>query len=123
MFDPAALRQALLSLDQPAISQPAQQAEQSSGIGLGPYAALFGGEGADIASTLIAKARGAQEGNPLLGNFGAGAIAGKIGLSILAALALKHLAAAGHPAIAKALGYGSGAGLGAVAAHNLTVGQ
>ena len=92
-----------------------------SGIGVGPYAALLGGEAADIGTTLAAKARGGREGNPLLGDFGPGAIAAKAGSAAGMALLMRYLANHGHPTLAKALGYGSGAGLGAAAVHNTTV--
>lgn len=131
-FDQATLRAAVMQKLMEAQDPPGQKGEAESAqdlakehnkIGVGPYAALFGGEAADIGTTLHAQSQGAQEGNPLLGNFGKGAIAGKLGGALLTAILIKKLAEAGHPGIAKALGYGSGIGLGAVAAHNATVGK
>lgn len=94
----------------------------SKGIGWGPYAALAGGEAADILSTLHAKAHGAHESNPILGDFGPGAIALKAGMAVPMAVLMRQLDKSGHDKLAKFLGYGSGAGLGAVAARNMMVG-
>lgn len=128
-FDQTALREAVLAKlrqdpstgTKDATPDPADK--EHNKIGVGPYAALFGGEAADIGTTLHAQSHGAVEVNPLLGTFGKGAIAGKLGGALLTAILIKKLAEAGHPGIAKALGYGSGIGLGAVAAHNATVGK
>lgn len=128
-FDQTALREAVLAKlrqdpstgTKDTTPDPAEAAKEHNKIGLGPYAALFGGEAADIGTTLHAQSQGAVESNPLLGKFGKGAIAGKLGGALVTAILIKKLAEAGHPGIAKALGYGSGIGLGAVAAHNATV--
>jgi hypothetical protein len=128
-FSPEELRAAVLAKlkDETTHSEPANERvsvpikAESSGIGLGPYAALLGGEAADIGTTLAAKSRGGKESNPLLGDFGPGAIAGKAGTALAMTLLMRYLAGHGHPTLAKSLGYGSGAGLGAVAAHNATV--
>ena len=93
------------------------------GVGVGPYAALAGGQIADILSTLHAKQNGGVEGNPLLGEFGAKDIALKGAMSLPMVLLMRHLGKSGHPTLAKALGYGAGAALGGVAAHNMTVGN
>src|SRR5262245_20668277 len=105
------------------LNGPDPQDDSSSdarGIGWGPYAALAGGEAADILSTLYAKAHGAHETNPVLGDFGPSAIALKAALAVPMALWMRHLDRTDHDKLAKLLGYGSGAGLGAIAAHNLT---
>lgn len=120
-FTPEQLRAALMQTMQAETHGKVETPEH--GIGVGPYAALMGGEAADIGTTLAAKARGGKESNPLLGDFGAGAIAGKVGTAAAMALLMRYLAGHGHPTLAKSLGYGSGAALGAVAAHNSQVGK
>ena len=122
-FSPEQLRAALLQVMQDKAEPVSERKAESQGVGVGPYAALLGGEAADIGTTLAAKKRGAVESNPLLGDFGPAAIAGKVGTAAAMALAMRYLANHGHPTLAKALGYGSGAALGAVAAHNTTVGK
>jgi hypothetical protein len=121
-FTPDQLRAALMQTMQ-GQADPEAAVSKESGAGVGPYAALFGGEAADIGTTVAAKARGGKESNPLLGDFGPAAIAAKLGTAGAMALAMRYLASHGHPGLAKALGYGSGAALGAVAAHNSQVGK
>lgn len=98
---------------------------EKKGIGIAPYAAVAGGNAADLVSTRIALGReGAREGNPMLANSGAaGMTAAKAGSAALVMLIMRQLAKSGHPTAAKALGYGTGVGLGAVAAHNMTQGK
>ena len=99
----------------------AATAPQDKSIGAGPYAALAGGQAADILSTIYAKQHGAREGNPLLGNFGPKDIALKAGLTLPMILLMRHLDKTGHDKLAKWLGYGSGAALGGVAANNIRI--
>lgn len=98
---------------------------KKKGIGAGPYAALIGGHVADAATTLHAlkTVPGAVEANPLLGGFGPAGIAMKGGSALLQALLMKKLASSGHPTAAKALGYGIGGAMGALAARNSQVGK
>ncbi|MCR4342147.1 MAG: hypothetical protein NUW01_19900, partial [Gemmatimonadaceae bacterium] len=79
---------------------------QDGRVGPGPYAALFGGQGADIATTLMGRSRGMRETNPL--GFG-GVMAGKAALMTLGPLLMRKLAKQGHPTAAKVMGYGMGA--------------
>ncbi len=115
LFDDVALRrQAMLQRMNP----PAQveQAQSGAGIGPGPYAALFGGQGADLATTLMAMRKpGAREMNPL--GMG-GVMAGKAGMMALMPWVMRKLAKGGHPTAAKLLGYGVGAAGAVPAAWN-----
>lgn len=109
---------------QPQMAQVGQPSAISPehGIGAGPYAAMVGGNAADLASTIYAiqSGRGA-EGNPTLKHLGLpGIAAAKVGGTVLTALLMKRLAV-DHPTIAKALGYIEGGAYGLVAAHNLSV--
>jgi hypothetical protein len=128
-FDPAMLRAAVMQrlAEHPdeAGAEPVGEAPEKKGIGIGPYAAVAGGNAADLISTRIALGReGAREGNPLLANSNAaGMTAAKAGSAALVMLIMRQLAKSGHPTAAKALGYGTGVGLGAVAAHNMTQGK
>jgi len=90
--------------------------------GVGPYLALGGGTAADILSTLYGQKHGAVESNPIYGGWFSGKDAAmKAAMSVPMALLMRYEAAHGHPTLAKWLGYGTGAGLGGVAAHNLSV--
>lgn len=130
-FDPAMLRAAVMQRlaehpDEAGASDPnASPLKAQAGIGIAPYAAVAGGNAADLVSTRIALGRsGAREGNPMLANSSAaGMTAAKAGSAALVMLIMRQLAKSGHPTAAKALGYGTGAGLGAVAAHNMTQGK
>lgn len=117
IFDQASLAKQAANVA--ADPQPQAQPEPK-GVGVGPYAAVAGGELADILSTLYAKNHGAHEANPVLGDFGPGAIALKSASTLPMILMMRYLAKAGHPTAAKALGYGTGAALGGVAVHNLS---
>jgi hypothetical protein len=124
MFSPDQLRAALLQQMQGQTDPKAAAPKSpSGGMGVGPYAALVGGEAADIGTTLAALKRGGQESNPLLGDFGPAAMVGKIGTAGALALVMRYLASHGHSTLAKGLGYGAGAGLGVVAGHNAMVGK
>lgn len=117
-IEAAAMRAALLQqLDGP--SAPASESAQGPqpGIGPWPYAALVGGQGADALTTMVAlRQPGFREGNPLGAK---GALLGKAALTPLMALAMKRLAAGGHPTAAKVLGYGVGAAGAVPAALNV----
>src|SRR3990167_555373 len=119
LFDQAALapfvRQALLSEMAPV----AGAGEGPTGAGWAPYAAVIGGNAADALTTMqaIRSGRG-REGNPLLPQSPA-AIAGmKAALTVPEVWAMRALTKAGHPRIAKAIGYGIGALGGAMAVRN-----
>jgi hypothetical protein len=106
LFDDAALRrQAMLQqMDPPA---QVEQAESGAGIGPGPYAALFAGQGADLATTLMAMRKpGAREMNPL--GVG-GVVASKMAMMALMPFLMRKFAKQGNGTAAKALGYGIGA--------------
>jgi hypothetical protein len=123
MFDPAALRAAVLAKLQAEPPQTqATSAPAPSGIGPYPYVADAAGDLADGLSTYAALKTGhASEGNPLLPNSGAGVLAIKAASILPEALAMRWLAGHGHPTIAKVLGYGLGAAGGAAAVHNVGV--
>lgn len=123
LFDQAAIRDAVMASlrnDPPAQTAPASAPHD--GIGPWPYVAAISGQGADLASTLIARQRpGVVEANPFYGNNTGAILAGKIGSAALLTLAIKELEATGHATAAKVLGYGSGAVFGGLAARNMTV--
>lgn len=100
-----------------------QAAPSGKGIGWGPYAALAGGEMADILSTKYGLDHGAHEANPIMGKdpISVKGLALKAAMSAPMAILMRMLDKSGHDTLAKALGYGSGIGLGAVAAHNVSV--
>lgn len=124
MFGPAELRAAVMKKMAGEPDQAGAPVPAKPGIGIKPYAALAGGSGADLGSTLGALGRGAHESNPLLSHGGTpGLVAGKVGGTLAVALAMRALAKHGHPTAAKAIGYGAGAGFGALGARNLTVGK
>ncbi len=111
---------------QAAIAQMAQASDRPTrdGIGLAPYLALIGGNGADLATTLqaISSGRG-REGNPVLAKMGPGGIAAmKVGGTAGIALLMKQLAKE-HPDLAKWIGYLNGGAMGALAVRNATVGR
>jgi hypothetical protein len=118
-----------LDLDGPEVKAAIQQMAQAvtptrDGIGLAPYLALIGGNGADLATTLqaISSGRG-KEGNPLMAKMGpAGIAAMKVGGTAGIALLMKHLAKE-HPGLAKWIGYLNGGAMGALAVRNATVGR
>lgn len=116
------VRQALLSQLDPA-ETPAPAARK--GIGLAPYLALAGGSLADGISTVQALKRpGTYEANPFLSAGGtAGMVAVKAASTAAVVWAMRRLAAQGHPTAAKIIGYGGGAGYGALAAHNMGQGK
>lgn len=125
-FDQAAVRAAVLESlkrDDAARQQDtvARTMPPSRSIGPWPYAAMIAGNAADVGSTLYAKDHGAVELNPLYGDSNAGLIAGKAATTALLAFAMHALEKSGHPTAAKVLGYGAGAGFGALGAHNIAV--
>jgi hypothetical protein len=123
-FDEAALKAAVLKRLQGEHADPVAAVPEKKGIGAAPYLALVGGHVADAATTLQALKRpGTEEANPLLNGFGPTGIALKGGSALLQALLMRKLANSGHPTAAKALGYGIGAGMGALAARNSQVGK
>lgn len=125
-FDEAALKAAIQKRLADHSEDPAAAAvPEKKGIGPAPYLALIGGHVADAATTLHAlkTVPGAQEANPLLGGFGPAGIALKGGSALLQALLMKKLTEKGHPTAAKALGYGIGGAMGALAARNSQVGK
>lgn len=121
LFDQAALqRQAILSHLAP---EGAGAGETSvRGIGIAPYAAAIGGQAADAASTLWNFHRGYGESN---GTYGGGQPVGKVlatkaALGIGVPLLMRYEAQHGHPTVAKALGYLTGAAGAIPAAINLS---
>ena len=92
-------------------------ADNDTSINSAPYWALFGGQGADLATTLPAVMSGRyRESNPLgLG----GIVAGKAAMMGLVPWLMRKLARDGHPRLSKALGYGVGAAGAVPAAMNV----
>lgn len=127
IFSPDALRAAVQQrLAEPDAPDPnAVPLKAQTGIGIAPYAALAGGSILDGASTIAALRRpGTYEANPFLSAGGtAGMVAVKAASTAAVVWAMRRLAAQGHPTAAKIIGYGGGAGYGALAAHNMTQGR
>lgn len=100
------------------------QGEGPTGIGPGPYAALIGGNAADLFTTLDAiRSKRGVEGNPVMRGMGPGGIAAmKIGGTAAQVLALKALSQK-KPTLAKWLGYGLGGAMGGLAIHNARAGR
>ncbi len=113
-----------------AMAQPPQTQDTASrtadphAIGPWPYLAMGTGSGADLLTSLAAIRGGARELNPLLAHGGvAGHVAVKAGGTAAIMALMRYLAEHGHPTLAKGIGYGGGAGFGALPAHNATVGR
>src|SRR5262245_43033618 len=105
-IEASAMRQALIQQMEPQ-DPNASPMKAESGIGIAPYAAMLGGQGSDLGTTLAALSRGGfRETNPL---GGPGVIAAKAAMMPILAILMKKLAASGHPTAAKVMGYGAGA--------------
>lgn len=107
MFDPASLARAV-TVAQQGPTPSAQTAQKAAGIGVAPYLALESGQGADLATTIMALQHPDrfQEANP----------AGPVGVLIAKALmmgvspfVIRELAKDGHDKLAKTLSYVLGA--------------
>ena len=123
MFSNDALQSAILNT--PELQQraaPAPQAAPHSGVGIGPYAAMLAGQGADAASTAYNYSRGYRESNPLYGQDPSlGRIMAVKGLEAGGlAMLMRQLAQHDHPTAAKLLGYIGGIGGAVPAAINLS---
>ena len=124
MFSQEALQRAILNTpeaqEQAPQTQPSPALQQS--IGIAPYLALLGGQGADMASTAFNMNRGYGESNPAFGTNPSLAkiLAMKAGLTGGIGLLMHHMAANGHPTAAKVLGYMGGIGGAIPAAINLS---
>jgi hypothetical protein len=125
MFSPEELRAAVMrKLTEEPAAETAEAPRRPQGIGMGPYAALAGGSLADGISTVAALKRpGTVEANPLLKGGTAEMAAVKGGSTAALLWAMRELVKNGHPKVAKAIGYGGGAVLGGLAAHNMTQGK
>lgn len=125
MFSPDELRAAVMrKLAEEPAAAVAEAPAKKTGIGIAPYAALAGGSLADGISTVAALKRpGTYETNPLLSGGTAEMAAVKGGSTAALLWAMRELAKSGHPTAAKAIGYGGGALLGGLAAHNLRQGK
>lgn len=125
IFDQTALERQLTQLPQmlttgdvgtlPADPRPAD----TPSAGVSPYAALFLGQAADAASSIVRFHQGATEQNPLYSWMGdrptVGLLLTKGIMTLMAARKMEQLTREGHPGQAKAIGYALGA-LGAVPA-------
>ncbi len=105
------------------MSEPGQKRSIADAAkALAPYAALVGGQAADLLTTKAALKRpGTREANPIMGGMKQQMLiksAGTIG-EILAMRAMGK----NHPKLAKAIGYAGGSIGAIVAAHNATVGR
>lgn len=88
-------------------------------VGPAPYAVMVLGNVADLWTTQQAFTRGAVEGNGMIGGNPIVKIAAmKVSFTFAVALAMKTLAAHGHPKAARVLGYVDGGLTFAVSAHN-----
>lgn len=116
-IDPGMLHREALLMQMDGDRDDAAPAPKSSGIGAAPYVALFGGQGADLATTVAAlRNPNLKEGSPLGTG---GMVASKAAMLILLPLLMKKLAASGHPTAAKTIGYVGGAAGAVPAAMNL----
>lgn len=113
------VEQAILQMAQQPVNAPTRD-----GIGPAPYLAMIGGNAADLLTTVQALQSGrGREGNPVLKGMGPKGIAAtKIGATAAIAILMRELAKK-HPDMAKWLGYGDGAAMGALAVHNAKVGR
>lgn len=112
------IREAMIQLMADA---PAPRREEAS-IGPWPYVAMAGGQAADLGTSLAALRSGrGREANPLMRMGPMGMTAAKVGSSALLAYLMHALDKSGHDKAAKVLGYTTGAGYGALAAHNARV--
>lgn len=102
-------------------SAPPAGAEPQRKIALPAWLTMLGGNAADIGTTMNALGAGATEANPLLGpNPSMGRILGTKAAGVgIQALLMKLLERRGKVGVANALGYGSGAVMGGVAANNM----
>ena len=90
---------------------------EHKGIGAAPYVSMFGGQGADIATTVAAVKSGRfREANPLGLT---GVLAAKGAALTLVPWLMRKLARDGHPTAAKILGHGVGAAGAVPAALNM----
>lgn len=102
-----ALSQSLQPSAQAPSATPSPNPQGQQGVGMAPYAALFGGQGADALSTIMALRNPAfKEANPMGEG---GTLAAKAGSTLAFALLMHYLAGKGHPGAAKAIGYIGGA--------------
>lgn len=115
----------LQAADQAAMAPATAPATKKKGIGPWPYAAVIGGNAADIGTTLAALSSGrGQEANPVLGGMNPAVMAGvKAGGTMAMLMGVHALAAKGHTKAAKVLAYTMASALGAIAAHNSQVGK
>lgn len=124
VFDPKSLQDAVeasLANSPPGISAPAQEPARKR---VSPWAQLATGvgHGADAGSTIYALNHGGVEGNPIYGSRpSAGKIAAIKGGTAAMQMLMQHIIGKSHPGLANAMGFGTGAGLGGVAAHNLSM--
>ena len=103
-------------------SPPAISAPESEKKGVSKWAqlAMLAGHGIDAGTTIHALNNGAEEANPIYGKQpSAGKVLGiKAGSAALQAL-MQHFIGKKSPGVANALGYGTGAALGAVGINNM----
>ena len=93
-------------------------------IGMAPYAAHWGGELADLGTTIAALKSGrGRESNPLLGQNPWVMSGVKLGVAGALHAIMRHLDRTGHDKAAKIIGYVNGAAKGGIALHNSQVGR
>lgn len=99
-------------------SAPAQPDEEHTG--LLPYLAMAGGQGADLATTLMAlRDPRLREGNPMFGNHPAAIIGTKLAVPLAMAMAMRGLDKSDHDTASKLIGYLMGVGGAIPAALNV----
>lgn len=117
LFDDATLKRHAMLTQMDPETPAAESPEGPQGLGAGPYAALFAGQGADIATTLAALSTGKfHEGNPMGAK---GVLAAKAAALCLVPWLMQKLAKNGDRKAAKIMGYGVGAAGAIPAIHNV----
>lgn len=120
IFDPKSLQAAVeasLANTPPGLEAPAPDRPKH----VSPWAqfATLAGHGADAASTIYALKQGASEANPLYGEHpSAGKVAAVKGGTAALQMLMQHFVGKSHPGLANAMGFGTGIGMGGIAAHN-----
>lgn len=117
IFDPASIDRyaSTVTPDKP------QTTKDPNAIGPWPYAAVAGGNIADIASSLYGLKHGNTEANPVVGNDPINLLISKVASMIAQEWGVNQIAKSGHPKIATGLGYALGAVPAIVAAHNVSI--
>jgi hypothetical protein len=121
-FDPKSLHQAVEASLATSPAEASAPAPPRRGVSKWAQLATLGGHAADAGSTIYALNHGGLEGNPIYGEHPSmGKIAAVKGGSAALQMLLQHVIGKSSPTAANVMGFGTGAALGGVAAHNLSV--